>query len=84
MRGGELSVSIYPGLCDGRADSTLIGIRERRKNEGSAENPPKGRFVSGVHYVAAKAATHREFRAQRQNPNLFCINRRKDSARRES
>jgi hypothetical protein len=33
--------------------STLIGIHERRKNEGSAKNPPKGKFVGGVFYVAA-------------------------------
>jgi hypothetical protein len=40
--------------------STLIGIREGRRNEGSATNPPKGRFVTGVFYVAAKAATYEE------------------------
>jgi hypothetical protein len=33
--------------------STLIGIHEGRKNEGSATNPPKGKFVGGVFYVAA-------------------------------
>src|SRR5580704_10234218 len=37
----------------------LIGIREGRKNEGSARNPPKGMSVRGVFYVAAKAATHK-------------------------
>jgi hypothetical protein len=30
-----------------------------RANEGSAKNPPKGKFVEGVFYVAAKAATHK-------------------------
>jgi hypothetical protein len=35
------------------------GIQSARANEGSAKNPPKGKFVDGVLYVAAKAATHK-------------------------
>src|SRR5277367_4338772 len=34
-----------------------VGSGER--TEGSAKNPPKGKFVRGVFYVAAKAATHK-------------------------
>jgi len=30
-----------------------------RANEGSAKNPPKGKFVEGVLYVEAEAATHK-------------------------
>jgi hypothetical protein len=30
-----------------------------RASEGSAKNPPRGKFVRGVSYVAAKAATHK-------------------------
>jgi len=30
-----------------------------RENEGSAKNPPRGKFVEGVFYVAAEAATHK-------------------------
>jgi hypothetical protein len=37
--------------------------------EGSAKKPPKGKFVRGVLYVAAKAATHKEFQPQDQNPH---------------
>jgi hypothetical protein len=32
--------------------TTVIGIHERRKNEGSATNPPKGKFVRGVFFPA--------------------------------
>ena len=31
-------------------------------NEGSAKNPPRGKFVRGVFYIAAKAATHKASR----------------------
>jgi hypothetical protein len=37
-----------------RADSGAT-----RSDESSAKNPPKGKFVKGVFYVAAKAATHK-------------------------
>jgi hypothetical protein len=29
------------------------------QTEGSAKNPPKGKFVRGVFYVTAEAATHK-------------------------
>jgi hypothetical protein len=35
------------------------GAYARRANEGSAKNPPKGKFVEGIDYVAAEAATHK-------------------------
>jgi hypothetical protein len=28
--------------------------------EGSAKSPPKGRFTTGIFYVVAKAATHKD------------------------
>jgi len=36
-----------------------LGIQSARANEGPARNPPKGKFLEGVLYVAAKAATHK-------------------------
>jgi hypothetical protein len=80
----------YPGLYDGRAESTLIGIHESgrtkvrrkiRRKEGLSE----AFFMSRLPFAGSgqEAASHKEFRAQRQNPNLFCISRRKDSAPRE-
>jgi hypothetical protein len=35
------------------------GLQSARANECSAKNPPKGKFVEGVLYVAAEAATHK-------------------------
>jgi len=35
------------------------GVQSARANEGSAKNAPKGKFVDGVLYVAAEAATHK-------------------------
>ena len=50
--------------------------------EGSAKNPPKGKFVGGVLYVAAKAATHKAIRggigrtkARRKNRRKVCASR---------
>jgi hypothetical protein len=41
-----------------RLAAAFAGHRARA-NEGSAIKPPKGKFVRGVSYVAAKAATHK-------------------------
>jgi hypothetical protein len=35
-----------------RPPATVIGIPDGRKNEGSAKNPPKGKFVRGVFFPA--------------------------------
>jgi hypothetical protein len=37
---------------EARPPATMIGIHEGRKNEGSAKNPPKGKFVRGVFFPA--------------------------------
>jgi hypothetical protein len=37
--------------------------------QGSAKNPPKGGRSFADFYVAAEATTHKEFRAERQNPH---------------
>jgi hypothetical protein len=42
-----------------RVRNRVIAVRAEQM-EGSAKSPPKGRFVTGVFYVAAKAATHKD------------------------
>jgi len=39
--------------------AAAFGAHRGQANEGSAKNPPKGKFVEGAFYVAAKAATHK-------------------------
>jgi hypothetical protein len=49
---------LFAGLeCGGLPP--LSWAHQERANEGSAKNPPKGKLVEGVFYIAAKAATHK-------------------------
>jgi len=51
---------------------TRKGAPPARKNEGSAKNPPKGRFVRGVLYVAATLRQCTQDKKPRPTKHLGC------------